>query len=306
MTPLEQLRQSWAQTAQKDQERIFEQEKPKGAFAETGYSYIAHGSTLQTLNLYFPQKNESLKPLPTIIDIHGGGWMYGNRRLNENYCRFLAAQGYAVMAMSYRLFPEVGLKQMMADIFASLHWLEHFGPQKGCNLNKVYLVGDSAGAHLAGLAACLQASTKLQRIFALTPVNFEFTKIALINGVMEPTRLAEGKGLMSKTADLQLELFEKQAPEIAPFIDFSKACSGLKLPPILVIGGENDSFWWQTELLIATLNETGAPYQTKLWTQEDGPHLGHVFNVAHWEWSESRTTNLAMLRFFATEEANQT
>nr|WP_252894962.1 alpha/beta hydrolase [Liquorilactobacillus satsumensis] len=283
MTPLEQLRQSWAQTAQKDQERIFEQEKPKGAFAETGYSYIAHGSTLQTLNLYFPQKSESLKPLPTIIDIHGGGWMYGNRRLNENYCRFLAAQGYAVMAMSYRLFPEVGLKQMMADIFASLHWLEHFGPQKDCNLNKVYLVGDSAGAHLAGLAACLQASTKLQRIFALTPVNFEFTKIALINGgVMEPTRLAEGKGgLMSKTADLQLELFEKQAPEIAPFIDFSKACSGLKLPPILVIGGENDSFWWQTELLIATLNETGGALIKPSYGRKRMGHILDMFSMLH-------------------------
>ena len=34
--------------------------------------------------------------LPVIIDIHGGGWMYGDKGLNENYCRALADRGYVV------------------------------------------------------------------------------------------------------------------------------------------------------------------------------------------------------------------
>ena len=50
--------------------------------------------------------------------------MYGDRELNQAYCMYLASQGWAVMGMSYRLLPEVDLREQIQDVFASFHWLE--------------------------------------------------------------------------------------------------------------------------------------------------------------------------------------
>ena len=70
-------------------------------------------------------------PLPTVVDIHGGGWMYGDRHLNRSYCMYLASRGYAVMGMSYRLVPEVTVAGQVQDVFASLRWLAEHGSEYG-------------------------------------------------------------------------------------------------------------------------------------------------------------------------------
>lgn len=84
---------------------------------------------MHTLNLYRPLGAEG--PLPVVVDIHGGGWMYGDRELNRAYCMYLASQGWAVMGMSYRLLPEVDLRGQVQDVFASFRWLEHHGGAYG-------------------------------------------------------------------------------------------------------------------------------------------------------------------------------
>lgn len=85
-----------------------------------------------------------------MVDIHGGGWMYGDRQLNRNYCMYLASRGYAVMGMSYRLVPEVTVAGQVQDVFASLHWLAEHSTEYGFDLSRVLLTGDSAGGHLTG------------------------------------------------------------------------------------------------------------------------------------------------------------
>ncbi|KRN05558.1 esterase lipase [Liquorilactobacillus sucicola DSM 21376 = JCM 15457] len=303
---VEQLTQHWQRVAKRDRQRELTQPKPLGALVQTDRPYIAQASPLQKLNLYFPKNvNLNTEKLPTIIDIHGGGWMYGDCHLNDSYCLFLASQGYAVMAMSYRLLPQVGLKEMIEDVFASLHWLELFGSQKGFDLTRVLLVGDSAGGHLAGLTLCIQRSPKLQLLYGVEALDFDFDAAVIICGVMEPQKLALGNGIMSRAAKVQLKLLTRKNTAIANAAGFSQACRNIKLPPLMIIGSEEDSFWWQTRLFLRTLTANKLDFQTKLWRRSRGKHLGHVFNVTHWEWSESRETNFAMLNFFKQISASK-
>lgn len=75
---------------------------------------VPAATPMHTLNLYRPLGAEG--PLPVVVDIHGGGWMYGDRELNRAYCMYLASQGWAVMGMSYRLLPEVDLRGQVQDV----------------------------------------------------------------------------------------------------------------------------------------------------------------------------------------------
>ena len=144
---LAKVQASWAQTAARDKARYADERVPEDVHWETEYRYEQSADPQQTLNLYYPAKRRNAT-MPTVIDIHGGGWFYGDRNLNRNYCRYLASQGYAVMGMGYRLLPDVDLRGQIQDIFASLRWLSHFGPQRGFDLDHVLLTGDSAGGHL--------------------------------------------------------------------------------------------------------------------------------------------------------------
>ena len=112
------IEKKWRENGRKDALRLARQPRPEGVAVETGLAYLPDGDPMHTLNLYRPEGAQG--PLPTVVDIHGGGWMYGDRELNRNYCMALAAQGYAVMGMSYRLLPQVDLRGQVQDVFASL------------------------------------------------------------------------------------------------------------------------------------------------------------------------------------------
>lgn len=294
---LAKVQASWAQTAARDKARYADERVPEDVHWETEYRYEQSADPQQTLNLYYPAKRRNAT-MPTVIDIHGGGWFYGDRNLNRNYCRYLASQGYAVMGMGYRLLPDVDLRGQIQDIFASLRWLSHFGPQRGFDLDHVLLTGDSAGGHLASLVACIQQSAELQELFGVSRVNFNFTLVALVCPVAEPSKLPEAAGDMSDMAAFYLDKLSGGDQALADHLNFSQVVKGLDLPPFMLIGGQNDSFYLQSQALLKVFDANHVTYTTKLWPASAEPHLKHVFNVQHWEWPESIETNLEMLRTF--------
>ena len=294
---LAKIQAGWAQTAARDKARYADERVPEDVHWETEYRYENSADPQQTLNLYYPARRRNAT-LPTVIDVHGGGWFYGDRNLNRNYCRYLASQGYAVMGMGYRLLPDVDVRGQIQDIFASLRWLSHFGPQRGFDLDHVLLTGDSAGGHLASLVACIQQSEELQELFGVDRVNFNFTLVALVCPVAEPGKLPEAAGDMSDMAAFYLDKLSGGDAALADHLNFSHVAKDLKLPPFMLIGGQNDSFYLQSQVLLEVFAADKVTYTTKLWPASAGPHLKHVFNVQHWEWPESIETNLAMLRQF--------
>lgn len=103
-------------------------------------------------DIYLPPE-----PGPTIVYLHGGGWRRGSRRyvlpaLGEFYPR-LAAEGFAVVAVDYRLSGEARFPAPLEDVRAAVEWVRDSGPSWGLDRNRVFLWGESAGAHLALLAA---------------------------------------------------------------------------------------------------------------------------------------------------------
>ncbi|MFO7540183.1 MAG: alpha/beta hydrolase [Chloroflexota bacterium] len=89
-----------------------------------------------------------------IIFIHGGAWRFGRRNISKfPYFRQLAGQGHLVMDIDYTLSPQASLPGMVMDVKRAIIWLKAHAAEYNLNPQRIVLVGQSAGGHLALLAA---------------------------------------------------------------------------------------------------------------------------------------------------------
>ena len=109
------------------------------------------------LDLYLPAASVP-GPVPTVVHVHGGGWLRGSRRhplpaLGDGFYPGLAASGIAVAAIDYRLSGEARYPAAVDDVRTAVAWVRAELPSYGASPGPVALWGDSAGGHLALLAA---------------------------------------------------------------------------------------------------------------------------------------------------------
>ena len=89
-----------------------------------------------------------------VLDIHGGGWVIGNARMNDAFnAAFASRCGLAVVSVDYRLAPRASVQDQMEECLAAARWLLQDGLPEYAG-KPVIVVGESAGAQLA--AAMLQ------------------------------------------------------------------------------------------------------------------------------------------------------
>jgi acetyl esterase/lipase len=87
-------------------------------------------------------------PRAVVLDIHGGGWVIGNARMDDIHNAALVEQcQVAVVSVDYRLLTGASLQDAMDDCLAAARWLLGKAPEFAGL--PVFVIGESAGAHLA-------------------------------------------------------------------------------------------------------------------------------------------------------------
>lgn len=74
---------------------------------------------------YAPQKinGGTDHPLPVIVSVHGGGWVFGSKEGYQFYCMSLAQLGFTIVNFSYRLAPEFPFPANIEDINSVMSWV---------------------------------------------------------------------------------------------------------------------------------------------------------------------------------------
>jgi len=122
-----------------------------GVIINNGIAYANHDGVELLGDLYLPK---AAAAAPVLVAVHGGGWVQGVRSAFQYWGPYLAARGYALFAVSYRLankaktFPEA-----VQDVRAAVQFVRGKGSALGIDPARIGLIGASAGAHLAALAA---------------------------------------------------------------------------------------------------------------------------------------------------------
>lgn len=132
--------------------------KVKPVFPKLARSVAAHENLVygklpdgRELHLDIFQPKGKKKPAPTVLIIHGGGWISGSKENMIPMAQALAKKGFVAVTVEYRLGREAPYPAGVHDVKAAIRWLRAHAEDYGIDAEKVAAYGCSAGAHLASL-----------------------------------------------------------------------------------------------------------------------------------------------------------
>lgn len=121
--------------------------KTDGTFAKkTGLSYAPGPS--HAIDLWVPSGDG---PFPVVLYVHGGAWLEGDRSEAAPLAPRLAARGYVVASIDYRLSGAARFPAQIQDAKAAVRWLRAHAADHHIDEGRIAAWGSSAGAHLAAL-----------------------------------------------------------------------------------------------------------------------------------------------------------
>ncbi len=223
------------------------------------HANLAYGDGPQhRLDVYVPRA--AAGPRPLVVFWHGGRWSFGDKADYRFVGAALAELGYVAVLPNYRHYPDVKMPGFMDDAARAASWAAAHGGEFGADPNLVFLMGHSAGAHLAALV------TLDPRYFAAS--GLPVPPIAGVIGLSGPYDF-----LPLREADVQ-DMFGPPPiyPQSQP-IHFVHAAA----PPMLLVHGlQDDTVWPKNSRNFATLLRAyGVPVTLKLY-----PKLMHADTVA--------------------------
>lgn len=211
------------------------------------------GQALQ-LDLVRPQ---AAGPYPCVVCLHGGAWRAGSRKDVARFASALAARGYVVASVSYRLAPKSKFPAQIEDARTAVRFLRANARAHDIDTKQFAATGFSAGAHLALLLGVVEKSPELDgtlypdqsgtvqcvvSYFGPTDLSLYAASEGLEDAFMVP--------LLGKEVKMEPKLYKRASP-----IEYVSKSS----PPIRMFHGTFDLVVpiLHSERMLKKLHETG-------------------------------------------------
>ena len=111
-------------------------------------AYAEPENDRQTLDVYAPAEGRNH---PIVIWIHGGGWRRGDKANVQHKPRAFVERGFVFVSTNYRFVPDVTVSEMTGDVARAIRWVHDHARDYGGDPDWLFVMGHSAGAHLAAL-----------------------------------------------------------------------------------------------------------------------------------------------------------
>jgi acetyl esterase/lipase len=138
---------------------------------------------------------------PIVVQVYGGAWQRGAPSDFTNFATWLASSGYVVIAIDYRHAPDWRWPAQIEDVRTPLSWVAAHASEYRGDANRVVLMGRSAGAHLATMAAWAASPIRVRGVVSYygpvdlvesfkhppspDPLNVRAVEEALIGGTLD-------------------------------------------------------------------------------------------------------------------------
>ena len=222
-----------------------------------------------TLDVYRPRGKAG--KLPVIVNIHGGGYVYGSTKQYQFYCMGLAQRGFAVVSFNYHLAPKYKFPTPVRDTNLVMEWICRKAEIYGFDTDNVVIVGDSAGAQLASQYAVICTDPDYAKIMEITPSEFTLRAVGLNCGMYDLKKRA-GEIPGNK---LMIDYFTKDPSVYGKKLDVLSHVTE-KFPPAYLLSAKGDFLVEQCRPMAELLRSKGVPCEYRIYGDEK---TGHVFHL---------------------------
>jgi len=246
---------------------------PESIVRRTDLRYGPHDCNF--LDVYYPEGTD--KPLPTIVSIHGGAWIYGSKELYSHYCTRLALRGFTVVNFNYRLAPENKYPAPLQDTCAVFKWMQENAEEYFIDLNNVFTVGDSAGGQIEYQILTMLTNPEYAALFDFAPPEgFRVNACALNCGCyfMMLSRLITPRMM----GDSFTAYFEEDYMPIVKQLRARKYINA-SFPPAIVMTAAHDFLKFMARPMHAILKRKGVESKLMVYGKKGQEEFSHVFHV---------------------------
>ena len=232
---------------------------------------VAPDGTQLELDVWRSGKRDTGPPRPAILLVHGGAWAHGNRSMLPDWNRWLNELGYEVFDVEYRLPPPVRWRDEVGDVKSALGWIALHAAEYHVNPARINLMGGSAGANLALLAAYTTGDPELPPSTDVPAVNVR--AVVDFYGPVDMAllyRTCKSPDYVRPLMVAYLGGTPDEVPDryrlLSPLVHVSAAS-----PPTLALLGTSDRLVSRDHatLLDHALGEAGVPHETVLLPAND-------------------------------------
>ena len=243
---------------------------PAGITQCRNISYGSHGKW-NLLDVYYP--DGTTHPLPTIVSIHGGGYVYGNKEIYRRYGMDMARRGFAFVNFNYRLAPKWRFPAPLWDTNSVMEWICKNAVRYHLDPTRIILVGDSAGAQLASQYAAIASNPEYAATFPMRLPDITIRALGLNCGMYDPKAFV-GNGVSGVAKDYLGRHFDPADPRLLVL-----EAIGTNYPPAHITTAHHDFLKDNAQPMFEFLSEKGIPCKLDCYGSEEDKTVGHVFHV---------------------------
>lgn len=210
----------------------------------------------KSLQMDFYHAKNSVSKSPLLVFIHGGAWSHGDRSEYLGYALHFAALGYATATLTYRVVKDAPYPACVQDVTDAVQFIFENSEKYRYDPDRVALIGGSAGAHLAMLAAYgWKSPVPKPDTSAIAPNKHKIKALVEMYGPVDFTTVyARNQSMVTRMIAHSYEESPKLYAEASPITWVSK-----NSPPTLILHGTSDALVpvSQAELLKHKLDSLG-------------------------------------------------
>ena len=200
-------------------------------------TYATASSFECKLDVYRPAN--AVAPVPTVVHIHGGGWVAGSKEASVLQILPYLEMGFAVVNVEYRLARVALAPAAVEDCRRALRWVFANAKTYAFDTTKVIVSGGSAGGHLALMTGMLDATAGFDQTTGWDPATIAPRVAAIINwyGITDVADLMDGPNFQQYATAWLGSLPDRRelAKSVSPLSYVKKST-----PPIFTIHGDAD------------------------------------------------------------------
>lgn len=231
------------------------------------------------VDVFYP--NGTTSPRPTVVWVHGGAWVSGNKDNIDNYMKILASHGFTTVSVNYTIAPEKQYPTPILQLNDALGYLQRNAERLNIDSSKIILAGDSAGSQIVAQTANIITSPAYATEIGISPqLAPEKLKGMLLNCGAYDLALPDYNGQFGKLLHTVLwaysgtpDFLNDPKLKTASVVNYVTS----NFPPSFITAGNIDPLLAQSQEFEKKLKSLNVPTSPLFYPANHQPALNHEY-----------------------------